>query len=326
MLQVEAIRSALARGLGERRDALLIGSDVAGHGGPFRATSGLAELIGAERLLDMPRNPSTVFGIARGLALAGRPVVCELAPDDAERAIGALAHDAARWVEQQGTMVDASWGVPQGAPKRAAGQVGAIVVRIPVARGTDLEGVLGVHARGARVFVPSRPIDAWQAICAGLAADGQVVFVLEPEELYRGHDAATALPEVERIADVAWPSAWREVRAGDDAVVVTWGAGVPVAAQASALLQREGYGVAVIDAVRIDGLPDGTFEPKQLQAVGERAGRVLVATATGHSAGDGLARRIAEAAFLSLEAPVRAIVAPADPAKLVAELRQTLDY
>lgn len=331
MLQVEAIRKALGRVLAERADAVLIGPDVGVHGGPYCASSGLQETFGASRVLDMPRNASAIFGIARGLALAGRPVVCELAPEDAERAAAGLALDASRWLEQQRTLVDASWGVaPAVASKRSAGPIGPIVVRIPVATDSDVEGVLLRHGAPARVVVPARPVDVWQAIVAGVRAAGTVTFVLEHEDLYRGHDATAVLPEPDHDeVDVAFPEIWREVRGGDDLVIITWGAGVMASVQAAEILGREGFGVAVIDAVEpgaaaVDEV-DGDLR-ERMETAGERGGRLLVVVDSGRSAGDRLARALSEVAFLSLEAPVRVVRTAGGPAAIAAAARRLLDY
>jgi len=322
MLQVEAIRAAITRVLTERRDAVVIGSDVALHGGPYRATGGLLAEFGPDRVLDLPRNASAIFGFARGLALAGRDVICEVAPEDALRAATSLARDAERWLGQQGTFVEATYGRrPSDAPPAHA-PPGAIVLRIPAFRGSDLESTMA-SIPGATVFSPARPADAYAAICAGVAKPGTVTVVLEHENLYRGHDDDTSfLGAGDDVGEVAPPLAWRQVRPGRDGTVVTWGFGVIEAAQAAEVLAAEGYAIGVIDLVQLSSLSTDA-----LKRAAETTGRVVVAASTGAGFGAELAYALTRAAFLSLEAPVVVVATERDgPGALVAAMRAAADY
>jgi pyruvate dehydrogenase E1 component beta subunit len=320
MLQVEAITAAIDAVLRARADAVVLGPDVGAHGGPYRATSGLLEAFGPARVLDMPRNASAIFGVARGLALAGRDVICEVAPEDAARMASTLARDAASWVGQQRRMSDAMW--DRSAAIRPLGPPGAIVVRLPVLPETDIEGPL-MGATGAAIWAPARPVDAFHAICHGVGAAGTVTFVLEHEALYRGHGAA--IPEAELAAVPGAspaPGAWRLVREGEDLRIVTWGAGVGAAHEAAEKLASEGYAVGVVDVGCLSDL-----SAELLRAAVEPAGRALVAAPCGFSFAEALAGALTRAAFLSLEAPIAVVRLPgAEPSGLVDSTRDTIEF
>ena len=51
---VDAINLALARGLADDPDVVVFGEDVGVNGGVFRATAGLQQRFGAERVAEVP--------------------------------------------------------------------------------------------------------------------------------------------------------------------------------------------------------------------------------------------------------------------------------
>ncbi|MGH9261224.1 MAG: thiamine pyrophosphate-dependent enzyme, partial [Acidimicrobiales bacterium] len=76
MRYVDAIRDALRVALADDDRVVLLGQDIAGYGGVFKATEGLVDEFGFERVRNTPIIESGAIGAALGLALAGfRPVV-----------------------------------------------------------------------------------------------------------------------------------------------------------------------------------------------------------------------------------------------------------
>src|SRR5437879_13416042 len=68
---VQAVRDALYEEM-ERDDRVcVLGQDVGRKGGVFKATEGLQQRFGAERVMDMPLAESSIAAVARGLALEG---------------------------------------------------------------------------------------------------------------------------------------------------------------------------------------------------------------------------------------------------------------
>ena len=70
---VEAVNHALARALQDDPAVIVFGEDVGRDGGVFRATDGLIERFGAERVLDTPIAEAAIAGVAVGMAAYGLP-------------------------------------------------------------------------------------------------------------------------------------------------------------------------------------------------------------------------------------------------------------
>ena len=75
---VEAINLALARAMDEDANIVVLGEDVGVNGGVFRATEGLQERFGEERVVDMPLAEAVIVGSAVGLACSGMIPIPEL--------------------------------------------------------------------------------------------------------------------------------------------------------------------------------------------------------------------------------------------------------
>lgn len=72
---IQAITDALAVEMENDKEILVFGEDVGKNGGVFRATEGLQEKFGEDRVFDTPLAESGIGGLAFGLALEGfRPV------------------------------------------------------------------------------------------------------------------------------------------------------------------------------------------------------------------------------------------------------------
>ena len=74
---IEAITQALAWELQHDPAVLVLGEDVGVNGGVFRATAGLQQRFGAQRVLDTPLDETTIAGLSVGLAAQGMKPVAE---------------------------------------------------------------------------------------------------------------------------------------------------------------------------------------------------------------------------------------------------------
>src|SRR3954453_19127038 len=72
---VEAVNLALARAMADDPSVVVLGEDVGVNGGVFRATIGLQQRFGRERVVDTPLSELLISGLCVGMAAQGlRPV------------------------------------------------------------------------------------------------------------------------------------------------------------------------------------------------------------------------------------------------------------
>jgi len=75
MTMIQAITDAMRVELKNDENVLVFGEDVGQNGGVFRATEGLQDEFGEDRVFDTPLAESGIGGLAIGLAMEGfRPV------------------------------------------------------------------------------------------------------------------------------------------------------------------------------------------------------------------------------------------------------------
>ena len=283
---VEAVKMALARALADDARVIVLGEDVGPDGGVFRATDGLYERFGSERVIDTPLAEAAIAGVAVGLAVEGmRPV--------AEIQFSGFAYPVLDQLISHASRLR----------NRTRGRLACpLVIRAPFGGGvrapehhSESMEALYAHIPGLRVVIPSSPARAYGLLLAAIADPDPVVF-LEPKRLYR----ATR----EEVADDGTPLPLDRaftLRSGDDLTLVTWGAMVREATAAADALAGEGVSVELIDAA--------TVAPLDFDAViasVTQTGRCLIVHEAPLTGGVGaeIAARLASDALLSLLAPV----------------------
>jgi 2-oxoisovalerate dehydrogenase E1 component beta subunit len=286
MTLVQAIRDALREEMERDPRIVLLGEDIGRNGGVFRATEGLWDRFGAERVVDTPLAESGIVGMAIGMALAGlRPVAEIQFADFVYPAFDQIVSELAKF------------------RYRSAGQFTApVVIRAPSGGGikgghyhSQSPEAYFIHTAGLKVVMPSTPADA-KGLLASAMRDPDPVIFLEPKALYR-----TAKGEVPDV-DTAVPlGKARIARRGSDVTIVTYGATVRVAEEAAEQAESAGAAVEVIDL--------RTLWPLDIEAVigsVEKTGRAVVLHEAPRTCGFGaeLAALIQEKAFLHLKAPV----------------------
>jgi 2-oxoisovalerate dehydrogenase E1 component len=288
MRYLDAVRDALRVALTADDRVVLLGQDIAGYGGVFKATEGLADEFGAERVRNTPIIESGAIGAALGLALDGfRPVVEMQFGDFVSCGFNQLVNNVAttryRW----------NAAVP-------------LVVRLPVGGGLgagpfhsqNVEAWF-CHVPGLKVVAPATADDAKGLLLAALD-DGNPVLVLEHKRLYRS--VRGPVPGGHHVVPIG---AARVARPGTAATLVTYGAGVEWAVTAADALAAEVAGeVEVIDLRSLRPWDRDTV----LDSV-RRTSRVLVLHEAGLTGGLGaeIAATIADEAFMDLDAPIRRV-------------------
>nr|WP_243239282.1 alpha-ketoacid dehydrogenase subunit beta [Sulfobacillus harzensis] len=286
---IQAINQAL--GLAMERDSrvMVLGEDVGKNGGVFRATDGLFEKFGAERVVDTPLAESAIVGSSVGLAIGGMRPVAEI------QFFGFIYET----MDQIGTQASRIRFRSQGryhVPLVIRAPYGG-GVRTPEIHSDSIEAFF-VHTPGIKVVTPSTPYDAKGLLLAAIDNPDPVLFI-EPMRLYRAF--RQEIPEDWYAVPLGEA---RVAREGTDVTVVAWGPMVPVAEAAAERAQQEGVSVEVLDL--------RTLSPMDTAAIiasVQKTGRAVVVHEAVRTGGVGaeVASVIQEGAFLSLEAPIQRV-------------------
>jgi len=224
-----AVRDALADEMRRDESVVLFGEDVAAAGGVFKATPGLLEEFGEERVFDTPISELALAGAAFGSAVTGlRPVVEIMFGDFMALAMDSLVNQSAKyWYmsnEQSGVPLVIRCAVGAG------GRFGAIHSQTPA---TWLQGISGL-----KIVAPAFPADA-RGLIAAAVRDPNPVVVLEHKRLYPvTGEVDGALVEIGRA---------QVVRQGADVTIVSAMRGVHDALAASDTLAAAGVDAEVVD-------------------------------------------------------------------------------
>jgi pyruvate dehydrogenase E1 component beta subunit len=286
---IDAINLALARALADDPDVVVFGEDVGVNGGVFRATAGLQQRFGPERVFDTPLSELLISGLCVGMASQGlRPVGEIQFMGFIYPCIDQLVNHASRLRNRtQGRL---------GCPMVLRTPHGA-GIRAPEHHSEATESMLA-HIPGLRVVIPSSPERAYGLLLAAIRDPDPVVF-LEPTRIYRAvkaqvEDNGEALP-----LDVAFV-----LREGRDVTLISWGAMVKDSLAAADELAADGIDAEVIDLSTLKPYDEETV----LASVG-RTGRCVIVHEAARTGGFGaeIAALIAERGLLSLLAPVERV-------------------
>ena len=286
---VQAINSALRRAMTEDSRVLILGEDVGIDGGVFRATEGLLEEFGAQRVLDTPLAEAAIAGISIGLAAQGfRPIAEIQFTGFAYACIDQLINHASRLRSRtRGRLT-----CPMVLRSPAGGGIRA------VEHHSESPEAMFAHIPGLKVVTPSSPAQAYGLLLSAIRDPDPVVF-LEPTRLYRA-----ARGEV--VDDGKGFDLGRCVisRSGRDATIVVWGAMVREALEAASQLANEGIEAEVVDIVTLKPLDTKTI----LNSV-NRTGRLVIVHEAPMTCGYGaeIVARVAAHAMTSLLAPIERV-------------------
>ena len=286
MTMVQAINATLHQEMERDERVVVFGQDVARNGGVFRATEGLLDRFGGERVVDTPLAEAAIVGAGVGLAVAGMVPVAEIQfLGFAYQAFHQIAGQMARLRYRSNGRFEMPMVV------RAPFGGG---VRTPELHSDSIEAQLA-NCPGLKIAMPSSAADA-KGLLAAAIRDPDPVLFLEPLRGYRA--IRDEVPEGDHL--VPFGKA-RTVRSGDDVVIVAWSYMVEVARRASVELEREGVAARVVDLRTIVPL-----DVDALREAVETCGRVVVVQEAPETAGfaSEVIATINDEAFYSLEAPV----------------------
>jgi 2-oxoisovalerate dehydrogenase E1 component beta subunit len=283
---IEAINLALHSEMARDQSVLVLGEDIGRNGGVFRATVGLLDKFGPERVVDTPLAETLVAAMAIGLSTQGlRPV--------AEIQFSGFLYPCVDQVVNHATRLR----------NRTRGRLSCpLVIRAPNWGGIhapehhseSLETTFA-HMPGLRMVCPSNPARAYGLLLAAIRDPDPVIF-LEPTRCYRLfkqplEDHGEALPLDSCFVE----------REGSDLTLVSWGAMMHDARLAADRLAEEGIGVDLIDVATLKPL-----DMETILASVAKTGRCVIVQESPRAGGwaSEIAANLAEHGLLSLFAPV----------------------
>ncbi len=286
---IEAVTLALAHELERDPSVVVLGEDVGVNGGVFRATAGLSQRFGPERVIDTPLDETTIAGLSIGLAAQGMRPVAEAQFDGFVYPMldQIICHGARLRTRTRGRMscplvLRVPWGGGIRAPEHHSEANEAMFTNVP----------------GVRVVFASSPARAYGLLLAAIRDPDPVIF-FEPKRIYRQYkeevaDDGEALP-----LDVCYT-----LRDGTDVTLVTWGAQVKETLEAAEQLATRSISAEVIDVA--------TLRPLDMETILEsvaRTGRCVIVHEAARTGGYGaeIAAGLAEHAMYDLRAPVRRV-------------------
>ncbi|QDI74540.1 alpha-ketoacid dehydrogenase subunit beta [Leisingera aquaemixtae] len=292
MTLVEAVRAALARAMEDDPAVLLLGEDIGPDGGVFRATEGLWQRFGRDRVRDTPLSEAGLAGAAVGLAVQGfRPVAEIQFQGFIHPALDQIANHAARMRNRtRGRLtcplvLRAPFGAGVHAPEHHSESIEALFAHIP----------------GLKVVIPSSPAQAYGLLLSAIRDPDPVVF-FEPKRLYRASRQEVA-------EDGAGLPLGRAslLRQGRDLTIVTWGASVKECQEAAQDLAEGGISAEILDLATLK-----PYDAPAVLASVRKTGRCVIVHEAPRTGGFGaeIAACIAEEALEALLAPVRRVAAP----------------
>jgi len=286
---IEAVTQALAYELEHDENVVVFGEDVGKNGGVFRATVGLQERFGEERVFDSPLAESMIAGLAIGMSTQGLKPVAEF------QFMGFIYPAMNQIISHAARMRN-----------RTRGRLHCpLVFRAPFGGGirapehhSESTEALFAHIPGLQVVIPSSPKRAYGLLLAAMRNPDPVIF-LEPKRIYRlvkqpVADDGQALP-IGRCFTL---------QEGEDLTLISWGASMHETLQAAKQLGDEGISCEVIDVATIKPLDIETI----LASV-EKTGRCVIVHEGAKTCGVGaeISAQIMEQCMTDLVAPVQRV-------------------
>jgi len=298
---IDAVRNAMELALDKHPNLILMGQDIGVYGGVFKATEGLLESSGPERVRNTPLCESAIVSAALGLSIKGKKAMVEMQFADFVSSgftavVNNLAKSHWRW-----------------------GQNADVVVRMPTGAGvaagpfhSQSNEAWFFHTPGLKIYYPSNAYDAKGLLLTAFEDPNPIMF-FEHKALYRAQE--------EQI-----PTGYYTIPEGK----------AKICAQGEKI-SLISYGMGVVKALEcLPNFPENTIEiidlrtlvPLDYDAVFQsvkKTGKALVlheATDLGGIGAD-LAAKIQEACFQWLDAPVKRLSADDTPVPFAPNLEQS---
>lgn len=302
MNMIQAINSAMDVMMERDPMVVVMGEDVGFFGGVFRATAGLQQKYGKNRVFDTPITECGIIGVAVGMGAYGlRPVPEIQFADYIYPALDQLVSEAARL------------------RYRSAGEfIAPMTVRSPFGGGifggqTHSQSPEGIftHCSGIKTVIPSTPYDAKGLLIAAIEDNDPTIF-FEPKRIYNGpFDGHYDTPATSWAGhkDAQVPQGYyriplgqaRIARAGEALTILCYGTMVHVVENS---VQAHGVDAEIIDLRSLVPLDIDTIETSV-----KKTGRCLIVHEATRTSGFGaeLLAQVQERCFYHLEAPIERV-------------------
>jgi len=293
---IDAVTMAIREEMERDPKVFVLGEDVGVKGGVFKATQGLYEQFGEERVIDTPLAESAIAGVGIGAAMYGmRPIAEMQFADFIMPAVNQIISEAAKIRYRSNN----DWNCP-------------MVIRAPYGGGVHgalyhSQSVEAVFANqpGLKIVMPSTPYDVKGLLKAAIRDNDPVLF-FEHKRAYR------LIKGEVPTEDYTLPIGKADVkRDGDDITIITYGLCVHFALQAAEKLAKDGISAHILDL--------RTVYPLDKEAIIEAAsktGKVLLVTEDTKEGSimSEVSAIIAENCLFDLDAPIMRLAGPEVPA------------
>ena len=227
----EAVCEAMSEEMRRDETVYLMGEEVAEYNGAYKASKGMLDEFGAERVIDTPISELGFAGIAIGSTMVGnRPIVEYMTFNFSLVGIDQIINNAAKIRQMSGGQFNCP--IVFRGPTASAGQLGA----------THSQALESLYANvpGLKVVVPSNPYDAKGLLKSAIRDDDPVIF-MESEQMYGDKGE---VPEEEYTLPIGVADIKRE---GKDVTIVSFGKIIKEAYKAAEELEKEGVSCEIID-------------------------------------------------------------------------------
>ncbi|MDE5412221.1 MAG: alpha-ketoacid dehydrogenase subunit beta [Bacillaceae bacterium] len=292
---IDAVTLALKEEMERDSKVFVLGEDVGARGGVFRATKGLYDQFGEQRVIDTPLAESAIVGVGVGAAMYGMRPVAEIQfADFIMPAVNQIVSEAAKIRYRSNN----DWDCP-------------MVIRAPYGGGVHgalyhSQSVEAMFASvpGLKIVMPSTPYDVKGLLKAAIRDNDPVLF-FEHKRAYRLIKGE--VPEEDYTLPIGKADVKRE---GDDITVITYGLSVHFALQAAEKLAKDGISAHILDL--------RTVYPLDKEAIVEAAkktGKVLLVTEDNKEGSimSEVSAIIAEECLFDLDAPIQRLAGPDVP-------------
>jgi 2-oxoisovalerate dehydrogenase E1 component beta subunit len=229
---IEAITEAMAEEMERDPNVFLIGEDIGLYGGVFKATKGLQQRFGVERVIDSPISEAYIAGGSVGAALVGmRPIPEIQFADFITPAMDQIIQQAAKIRYRTG----GQWTCPMTVRVCCGGEVGGGLYH------SQINEQWFFSQPGLIVLFPSTPYDAKGLLKSAVRGDDPVIY-FEHKRLYRS--VKEEIPEEDFTVPIGKAAIRKE---GKDVTIVAYGLMCHKSLEAIQTLEKDGISAELID-------------------------------------------------------------------------------